>query len=149
MFAKIHPDRIGGLLAAVLGVVVCMESWRIYRENNAGIIGDHTLPALLGGILILLGVLLLIWPERYKVAVTSPEVRQNITGCLVAMFVYQVIIFTLGYVTATFGVAAVLFRLFGSYPWRVSIGYSVVLTAILYLVFQAGLHIPFPRGVLF
>jgi putative tricarboxylic transport membrane protein len=149
MFAKIHPDRIGGLLAAVLGVVVCMESWRIGRATDAGIVGDHTLPALLGGILILLGVLLLIWPERYEAAVTTAEVRQNITACLVAMFVYHVMIYTLGYVIATIGGAAVLFRLFGSYRWGVSIGYAVVVTAIIYLVFQVGLHIPFPRGVLF
>jgi putative tricarboxylic transport membrane protein len=149
MLAKIHPDRIGGLLAAVLGIIVCMESWRIYRISGGGMIGDHTLPALLGGLLFVLGVLLLLWPERYKVAVAARESCQKITACLAAMFAYIFFIFTFGYVTATFCAAAVLFRLFGSYRWGISLGYSAVLTAILYMVFQVGLHIAFPRGVLF
>ncbi|MFY0546033.1 tripartite tricarboxylate transporter TctB family protein [Brevibacillus sp. H7] len=148
MLSKLHPDQIGGLLSGLLGGIVWLEALRIKQDASSGIIGDHTLPALLGSVLILFGILLFFLPERCESAAPAMDLSGNMAGCVVTMFAYVFLIPIVGYVVSTFCAAIALFRLIGSYSWSRSISYSAVLTAVLYLVFLFGLQITFPRGVL-
>jgi putative tricarboxylic transport membrane protein len=148
MLFKWHPDQIGGLLSVVLGGIVCIEAMRIQRASGSGFFGDHTLPALLGGLLILLGIVLFFLPERFEPPSQESRFSASLAGSVATMFAYVFLMDTVGYVVSTFCTAIALFRLIGSYSWRACIGYSFVLTAILYLVFVYGLQITFPRGVL-
>ncbi len=148
MLSRLHPDQIGGLISVALGGIVCNEALRIQQVSGSGLIGDHTLPALLGGLLILLGILLFFLPGRYERSASTGGLSKQMTGSVATMFVYMFLLATVGYAVSTFFTAMALFRLIGAYSWRISAGYSLVLTTIMYLVFIVGLQITFPRGVL-
>jgi len=148
MFSKWHPDQTGGLLSVVLGGIVLLEAWRIKQMSGSHFLGDHTLPALLGGVLILLGLVMVFLPDRRVSPSRQPRISRRLFGTVASMFAYVLLIGQVGYGLSTFFAALLLFRVIGAYAWRACFGYSLLVTGVLYLVFVYGLQIALPRGVL-
>ena len=67
---------------------------------------------------------------------------------LVSLFVYSLILNTLGFIVATFLLVGLLFRLGERRPWWALLGMSVLVTLLSYLVFGIFLHVYFPRSFL-
>ncbi len=146
---KITADRIGGVSGIILGTVALIEAYRLYPFRSSPMVGDHTMPALFGAVLVVLGTLLLFQRGDQEEA-PFPEKPQFtlILFSVVLMFVYRYLIPLLGYALSTFLVSSVLFKLLGPYRWPVSLVLSVVLTAAIYLIFVVWLKTPFPAGLL-
>ncbi|WP_301169576.1 tripartite tricarboxylate transporter TctB family protein [Brevibacillus nitrificans] len=155
------PDLIGALLFMALGIIVSVEAYRLESYATSVMVGDHTLPFLLGIVLVVLGAVLLLQALRGKgkkgtTAVqgaagteTSSDERKRILLCLGALFLYVVLLYALGYWAATLIASFLLFRLIGFYRWLTSFFFSILLTGCLYGVFIFWLQITFPSGFLF
>jgi putative tricarboxylic transport membrane protein len=149
MFAKnMLADRLGGLFSIVVGIISIVEGGRLYPSRMSPMVGDHTMPILLGAILLILGLLMFfIRMESFIVQHPVSEIRNVITLTLLLMFGYCFLIQYLGYLIPTFLVGACLFRIFGSYKWIKCILMSAASTICLDLIFIQWLRMPFPTGV--
>ncbi|GAA4724567.1 tripartite tricarboxylate transporter TctB family protein [Brevibacillus fulvus] len=151
MIKKIAADQIGGLISILMGIFCCMEAYRLHLLKGGGIVGDDTLPAIIGAVLIVLGSLLLFMRGRKQHAVQFPPkgVLLKMLLCMVFMFAQCLLIPLLGYLLSTLFVSWGLFRVIGGYAWLRSAIYAILLTAGLYLIFIKWLQITFPAGVFF
>lgn len=142
-------DRIGGMVAVVLGVVSIIEAVRLFPMRTSTWVGDHTLPALLGAIMILLGVLLIFVNKADSFQVEFPD--RKILGKMVAtiglLFAYWAIIPLLGYAISTLVVVSGLFKVIAAYRFSRSVLLGALTTAILYIIFIVWLNMPFPAGI--
>lgn len=148
---KLYPDRVVGLISALVGAAAVLESWRIYEFRVTGLTGDHIFSAMIGCVLLLLGGVLAFTGKAptYKVEYPQGQVRRRMIATMVLLFAYVLLLHFIGYTISTFFVFAALFRVFGGYSWTRCTLMSGVMTAILSLVFIYWLVMPFPTGELF
>ncbi|MBM7660038.1 putative tricarboxylic transport membrane protein [Bacillus mesophilus] len=142
-------DRVGGLITILIGGVSIFEAYRQYPNRMNLLVGDHTLPGLVGLVLVILGsVLLLRRLEDFKVELPKGLIARRLVGTLMIMFAYWYLITTLGYLISTMLVLAALFKIIGSYSAVKSTLYGSITTGVLYLLFIHWLQMPFPKGIL-
>ncbi|BAH45623.1 putative transport protein [Brevibacillus brevis NBRC 100599] len=148
-----QPDFIGALLSMILGVVLSFEAYRLEAFSTSLYVGDHTLPAILGFLFFMLGGVLLVQSFRVTEEASSPNPgplfpgkRLRLLLCFLFLLLYVWLLGAIGYTMATLFVSFAFFILIGSYRWRTSIVYSVLLTGGLYVVFIYSLHITLPGG---
>ena len=67
---------------------------------------------------------------------------------LVPLFVYTLVLKTLGFLSATFLILLLLFKISERHSWTLSIVFSLMTTAFAYMLFGFFLKIQFPRGLL-
>lgn len=148
------PDFFGALLSIAIGIVVSLEAFRLHAYSPSQYVGDHTLPATLGLLLITLGTALLFHSFRDKKEERKTDAEsgfrpKSVLPCLLVLLLYALVIDIVGYVLATFLASIALFRVIGSYKWSRSIAMAIVLTGCLYAVFVVWLKIAFPTGFFF
>lgn len=73
--------------------------------------------------------------------------RRVILG-LISLFVYSLVLESLGFIVATFFLAGIFFRLGQPRQWWVLLGMSLLVAFLSYLIFGVLLHVFFPRGFL-
>jgi putative tricarboxylic transport membrane protein len=112
-------------------------------------VGDYTMPAVFGSVLILLGLLLLfvVKGEQFKVKYPDRKTMISILSTLGLLFLYWFSIQFLGYEITTFVVGIGLFKVMGSYSWIKAIIFSAILSTVLYFLFIFWLGVPFPTGI--
>ncbi|WP_281888573.1 tripartite tricarboxylate transporter TctB family protein [Paenibacillus sp. YYML68] len=143
-------DRIGGIISIMFGSVAISEAVRLYPSRMDTLVGDHVLPALVGGLLVVLGLLLAFVIKGEKFSVEFPE-RKSFLPMLTAfgmLFVYWVLIQVLGYVLSTLLIATGLFKVMGPFRLGKAAMFGALLTAVFYLIFIYWLAMPFPKGIL-
>jgi hypothetical protein len=134
-----------GFFFFALSLLVIWESLRVElgtsREPGSGF-----LPFCVGVVLCALSVVLVYrgWGVRKS---QKPHSRRVILA-LASLFVYSLVLDTLGFVMATFFLVGILFHLGQPRQWWLLIGMSAVVTFLAYLVFGILLHVYFPRGFL-
>ncbi|TWG32136.1 tripartite tricarboxylate transporter TctB family protein [Geobacillus sp. C56-T2] len=113
-------------------------------------IGDHTMPAVVGFLMIILGILLLFAKsEIFHVEFPEKKTLLSIIGTLGLLFAYWVLFQFIGYVVSTFVISVLLFRMIGSYKlFPQALFFGAALTAFLYVAFVYLLSIPFPKGLM-
>jgi hypothetical protein len=67
---------------------------------------------------------------------------------LASLFVYSLVLETLGFMIATFLLVGIFFRLGERRRWWVLLGMSASVALLTYLIFGVLLHVYFPRGFL-
>lgn len=141
-------NRIGGTISIVFGGIAVEEAIRLY-PLRIGTYGDHTLPGIVGGLMVLLGLILIFFikEKRFEVEFPKPELRVPMILSMGFLFAYWVSLHFLGYVISSFLLSVGLFKVLGSYNWYKSVGYSIILTAVLYLMFIYWLMMPFPASI--
>jgi putative tricarboxylic transport membrane protein len=138
-------DLKSGFFFLALSLLVIWESLRVelgtFREPGSGF-----LPFYVGLVLCALSVVLVYrgWGVRES---QKPHSRRAIFA-LASLFVYSLVLETLGFVVATFFLVGVLFHLGQPRRWWLLIGMSALVTFLAYLVFGTLLHVYFPRGFL-
>jgi len=149
------PDFVGAVLSIVLGVVVSIEGYRIRSHAVSQYTLDHTLPAILGVLFIVLGTMLMISTMRdqeheqdRRKTLPSPYQNRMILS-LSTLGLYFLMLNIMGYLLATLIASVLLFRIVGTYRWARSVACALVLTGSLYLVFIKWLQISFPAGIFF
>jgi putative tricarboxylic transport membrane protein len=149
-FRYLPPDRIGGLLAMALGAVALYESWRLYPLRMGPLVGDHIMPATVGGLLMLLGLGLATQADATAARLRFPrgQAALRLCGSFGILFAYWFLMDRIGYVASTFVVAIGLFSVMSGYGWFKSLLYSVVLAGSFGYLFMNLLNIPLPGGII-
>lgn len=146
--AAMKPDKIGAIITILFGILSMAEAMRHFPNRMSMLVGDHTLPALVGIALIVLGIVLLFLKgESFRVEFPKGQTLFQVIATLVILFIYWFLIPYLGYTISTLLVLISLFKVIGSYGMVKSIAYGVLATTVLYLLFMNWLQIPFPNGI--
>jgi putative tricarboxylic transport membrane protein len=135
----------GGIFFLALSVLIVWESFRVelgtLKEPGSGFL---SLCAGLG-----VGALSLVLIYRgWRVREPGKPHSHRVTFALVSLFIYSLVLDSLGFVVATFFLVGILFRLGQPRPWWFLIGVSALVTFLSYLIFGVFLRVYFPRGFL-
>jgi hypothetical protein len=128
----------------VLGGFAFAQSLRL-GVGSASAPGPGTWPALVSGVLLILGIVL---AARFRH--TDDAERFGRTGLLVlaavaTMAVFVAVIGTVGFEIPTAALAFVWLRFLGREGWRISIAVSVGATVAFYALFVAALDVSIPH----
>ena len=144
---KANSNMVMGGLTVLLGIVVLVESARIYKYARSFLTGDHIVPGVAGIALILLGISLFFSKApAYKPTFPSGPILKRILGTAVIMVGYLGLMNYVGYVVSTLLASYALFRVFGRYKRKKSALMALLTTLFVWAVFIAWLNMPFPRG---
>jgi putative tricarboxylic transport membrane protein len=135
----------GGIFFLALSVLIVWESFRVelgtLKEPGSGFL---SLCAGLG-----VGALSLVLIYRgWRIREPGKPHSHRVTFALVSLFIYSLVLDSLGFVVATFFLVGILFRLGQPRPWWFLIGVSALVTFLSYLIFGVFLRVYFPRGFL-
>ncbi|QIZ66172.1 tripartite tricarboxylate transporter TctB family protein [Geobacillus subterraneus] len=146
----ISADRIGGIVTILAGGIALAEAVRLYPTRVSLLVGDHTMPAVVGFLMAALGVLLLFAKgSAFHVEFPDRKTMLGIIGTVGFLLVYWILFQFVGYVISTFIASVLLFRMIGSYPlFPRALLFGAALTAFLYVAFVYLLSISFPKGLI-
>ncbi|HEV7718126.1 MAG TPA: tripartite tricarboxylate transporter TctB family protein [Arsenicitalea sp.] len=144
------PDRIGGLAAIALGLVSIEEAVRLFHLRTGTLIGDHAMPAAVGILLVIFGLLLMLRADSNAFVEKFPKgaVLARLLGSFVILFAYWLLMDRLGYIASTFIVSIGLFKVMSEYGWFKCLLYSAITSAALGYLFMNLLNIPLPSGLI-
>lgn len=134
-----------GLLIAVVGSRMGLGTWAAP--------GSGFLPTLSGVALAVLGTLVLFgeWQagrvSRGPAAGLSGVGAWRIGATTIALFVYGLLLNTLGFVVTTLLVLGFVFRFVTGLGWFATLVASSAATAFSYMLFAVWLKVPFPSGL--
>jgi putative tricarboxylic transport membrane protein len=139
------PKIGSGIFFLGLALIVIRESWQV-GLGTLTMPGSGFIPFGTGIILSFLALLLIYqdWQKANKPGTIPLRVFLAL-GCL---FVYSMVLDTLGFVVSTFLLVLALFRLGEARRWWVLTGMSIIVTFLAYLIFGRLLQVYFPPGVL-
>lgn len=143
-------DRIAALL--FLGVVL-IYGWggtQLTASLQGDLIGPAFFPRLLTALGILLGILLFLQGGPATKKDTTGEEGSDMTALVPAamLLAYGLVFEALGFLLATPLFLMIAFRYLGHPSWAGIFGYSAVVTAVVFVLFQYLLDIRLPLGPL-
>jgi hypothetical protein len=147
-------SRITGAAAAALGAVTVALAWGLEEGTATGGPGARFLPALLGGLMILLGGLIAFGPDGGRsgqarpAAEADPGSGRRALMTVGAMAAYTLVLDRLGFLLATSALLVVLVRAYGERRWAVVLTVAVCATGAAYGLFAGWLKVPLPPGLL-
>jgi putative tricarboxylic transport membrane protein len=145
---SMKADQIGGLVTASFGLIAIVEAIRLFPDRMSFMVGDHTLPGLIGLTMVLLGGLLVFTRgEKFHIEFPKGKLMASMVGTLAIMFAYWFFISYLGYVISTLLALTALFKVIGLYNLWKSALYGAIATTCLYLLFIYWLQMSFPDGL--
>lgn len=146
---KLNTNLVSGLITVVIGVLILLESRRIYAFRVSALNGDHIMTLIVGALLVVLGLILAFIAKVPAFSVEYPTGRlaMRIILTMVVLFAYVGLIQVLGYTVATILAGIAVFRTFGDYSWPKCTVMAVIMGACLSLIFVFGLDVPFPQGI--
>ena len=146
----LSEKKIGGFIAVLLGILSLYEASLLYPYSRQLLTGDHTLPGLIGILLVLFGISMFVEKQKpNKVEFPTGKVLYTLVATIIILFLYCFLLTVIGYAISTFAVSVLLFKLIGKKHWFVSLIIGGVLTATFYYLFIVLLKTPFPSGILF
>ncbi len=112
-------DRVGGIISIIFGSIAMSEAIRLFPARMDTFVGDHTMPGIVGGALILLGLLLVFFVkgESFKVEFPDRVIMKSMLLALGLLFAYWFAIQYLGYVISTLLVSIGLFKVLGFFQF--------------------------------
>jgi putative tricarboxylic transport membrane protein len=140
-------EAYSGLFFLGLSLLAIVESLRMgtgtMKEPGAGF-----LSLAMGMILAVFSLILVV--RGWKPEKGSRPVKHSATTiiALVALFIYSLVMDSVGFVVATFLLVAVLFHLAERRRWWVLLCMSALVTTVAYLLFGVVLKVYFPEGIL-
>lgn len=148
-------DLIVSLVLLAWGSFYTLQALALPQGLEKGVPRAGTLPLYLGILLILLSLLLLAGSLR-----THPASRRRgsnesqvlfdlpVLSLVAALAAYLVLLWAVGFVAATLLFVAGVLRFYFRYPWLASTGLAVAVTGACFLIFQQGLRVPLPTGMI-
>lgn len=140
-------EAYSGFFFLGLALLAVVESLRLgvgtMKEPGAGF-----LPLAMGLTLAGFSLVLVIRGWKPKQEVRPVKHSPTTIIALVALFVYSLILDSIGFMVATFLLVAVLFHLAERRRWWVLLGMSALVTVVAYLLFGVVLKVYFPEGIL-
>jgi putative tricarboxylic transport membrane protein len=150
LLKKISAERFAGAIFVLIGTFSIVESFRLRPMRVRGVVGDDTLPLIIGIILLSLGMIqtFVVKAPSTKVVFPKGKVARRVIGSMSILFAYWACLSYLGYMISTFLCSMTLFKLFSNYHWYTILIASVLLTFSMNVIFIYFLKMPFPIGVL-
>jgi putative tricarboxylic transport membrane protein len=147
---RVVSEIIAGSIAVILGVVSIVEAFRLYPMRMSALAGDHSMPAVLGSAMIVLGMLLIFFVKGDNAKVDFPDrqMMRLLIYIIIVMFGYWLLMKYAGYIVSTLIAALLLFRITNSFTWVKSALIAFVTTAVIYVIFVYFLKMVLPEGVL-
>jgi len=108
--------------------------------------GSGFLPFCAGVILASLSLMLVY--QGWGLRKSQKPLSLRVILALASLFVYSLVLETLGFMVATFLLVGIFFRLGERRRWWVLLGMSVSVALLTYLIFGVLLQVYFPRGFL-
>jgi hypothetical protein len=84
----------------------------------------------------------------WKIRESQKSHSRRVILALASLFIYSLVLDTLGFVVATFFLVGILFQSGQPRRWWWLVGTSAMVTFLAYLIFGVFLHVYFPRGFL-
>ncbi len=139
------PNVKSGTLFSGLSLLILWESLRLG-------LGAATEPgpgffSFCAGVILLVLSLAFVY-RGWRVQKSLPPVSRRVIIAMACVFVYSLVIDTLGFIIATFVLMAALFRLGEARRWWAVLAMSAVVTGFAYFFFGTLLQVFFPKGVL-
>lgn len=145
-------DRITGIIALVLGIIVAVATYNLPASNMAGDIGPQAFPAISAGLLILCGGALAITGGQKPRFTFTKEQALRLASIAAVMILYVVCIEQFGFVVPSALVCFVLVQMFKKdkkVPLWQQVVFSIALPVLLYFIFTKGFSMRLPHGKLF
>lgn len=138
-----------GALMTVLSIVVIVQATRL--DNRGNEVGAATVPWILGGALLVVGVLLTIRGRRdmgfwEASAHTTGQDWKRLGVMILSLLVFAVVVPYLGYVVAAALLYAVTAMVLGAPDRGRSLAYGFSVAALVFLLFDVGIGISLPAG---
>lgn len=149
MREKFFADCVAGIFFVVLGAVILMEGWRLSALRTRSVVGDDTLPFLVGVAMVGLGSLLIFALKPQKKVGSWPKGRaaRSMIETGVVVVGYYIAMPYLGYSLSTMVAGALLFFTVARYRWYLCLAGSAFITLVFYFMFVVWLKIPFEAGI--
>ena len=132
-----------GAFLVALGAVALLETLRL----RDGWLGARLMPALVGGMLVLVGlahvrepITLEAWPD--------PAASARVLAVLALLALYVVLLPFLGFLLATLLFALPLVRALGAMSWSLTLATAAAIALGSHVVFKHWLGMPLPAGPL-
>jgi hypothetical protein len=139
-------NKIGsGAFFLGLSLLVIWESLRVGLGTSI-MPGSGFIPFCMGIILLFLSLMLIY--QDWQTPRKTRTLPLKVILALSFLFVYSMVLNTLGFFVSTFFLVLALFRLGEARRWWVLMGMSVIVTILVYLIFGRLLQVFFPPGVL-
>lgn len=141
-----------GAVLIGLGVVAVVEGWRLHALRTqmvaGAVVGDDTLPLIVGIALLVLGILVAIVapPAPVKVAWPAGRQREQMLSAAGLLVAYWLMLPYVGYTGSTALVSIGLYRTMGDYAWPIATLLGAVTTGLLFVMFRVWLLEPLPTG---
>lgn len=149
MKAVLTADRVAALMFIALALLYGWDAARLTPSLQGDVIGPTFFPRILTVLGIVLGVLLFLQGAPSK-AKNAPEGSGSDLIALVPaamLLVYVLTLEWLGFPLATALFLVVTFRYLGHPGWLGAAGYSVVITAAVFVLFYFALGLKLPLGL--
>jgi len=146
-------DRISGVFWLCFSILMIIQSYRL----GLGKINHPGPGFLFFWVNIVLGIMSLVvlfkaWAGKKKEgaqpAIFEGQKMSKIIFVLLALFIYVLLIETVGFLPMTFLVFVFLLGIIEKKKWFFTVFVSVVVTVISYLIFEVWLQCMLPRGLL-
>jgi hypothetical protein len=144
-------ERVYGLVVFCLAVAILWEGRKLifgtFRSPGSGMFPD-----LIAGLMLFLSLLLMLFPQKLGDRSAGPSVSKGSTGRLllvfVALFLYGILLESLGFVIVSFLLTTLLFAVFGVQSYKEAVWKASISTGLAYVLFEVLLKSNLPRGIL-
>lgn len=140
---------VAGIVWILLAVYVCLEAFKL----DIGTLTNPEpgfMPFICGVLIGLLGAVVVVaeWKNQKKVSVWGATSWGKIAAIILGIIAFALVVERMGYLLSLFFLMALFFKVLGSRNWMLVILYSFLSTLTIYLIFDVGLQVQFPRGIL-
>lgn len=139
-------DRILGIAAVLLAVFLTWQSYGMEAPFSYEPLGPSAFPLIIAAIIAICGVVLIV-KGSLMVDRNPPGANIRIGTMVACVAVYAFLFQWAGFVIATAGMTAIVGRLFGG-KWQWTILSGVVIGIAFFLLFDKGLDVVLPTGLL-
>lgn len=139
-------DRTLGGLAVLMALALVIFGWRLVAPFAYEPVGPRAFPMITAVLIGACGLVLLV-KGGGAIEPVAASVNRGILGIAAALLAYAVLFQSLGFVVSTACMSFVIARIFGA-TWLQSVGTGVVLSVGSFLLFDHGLDVVLPTGVL-
>lgn len=139
-------DFIAGIAMLVLGIFVAWYASSNYQVGSAARMGPGYFPALLGGVLAFLGLVIALLAFRTVVHVVQPPpfTLRPFLAVIAAVALFGLVITRIGLIPTTILMVVVTSSGSNSFQLRRAVVLGVCLSVIAWLIFSLGLQMTLP-----